>query len=129
MGADLLLDAVIGGEFDPRCTRIEVALRALWVLYLRDRWDLLEECGVGRRVFDTLFWSYRQKLEDEDLSPHLRTDQQTLQFLHFTRSWGQEEAVALLSAAVWLVGQYMTRRRKVMAAWYGRAYMEYKTDA
>jgi hypothetical protein len=125
MGVDLLLDAVLEGEFDPRCTRIEVALRALWVLYLRDKWDLLAECGLDREQFETLFRSYRITLETDDRSPRIRTDQQTLAFLRFTRAWGQDEAISLLSAAVWMVGQYMTRRNKVRAAWYGRTYKEY----
>lgn len=116
MGYDLLLDAVTGGEYDPRCTRIEVALRAIWLLYRRGKWDLLAECGITKARFDTLFWAFDERLETEKL----RTDQQTLAFLRFTRAWGHEEAITLLSAAVWLVGAYMNRRMKVMAAWYGR---------
>lgn len=120
MGVALLLDAVQGGEYDPRCTRIEVALRALWLLYLRDNWDLLDRCGVDRDRFDTLFWAYKRHLEATETPLRLRTDQQTLQFLRFTRAWGQDEAVTLLSAAVWLVGQYMVKRRQLRANFYGR---------
>lgn len=116
MAYDLLLDAVLEGEYDPRCTRIEVALRAIWLLYLRNKWDLLAEAGIPKETFDTLFWAFSERLETE----RIRTEAQTLQFLRFTTTWGQEEAITLVAAAVWLIGQYMTRRNRVRAAYYGR---------
>ena len=116
MGVEILLEAVRDGEYDPRCTRIEVALRAIWLLYRRGKWDLLGQAGLDEQRFEPLFWTYADTLP----TYVLRTDTQALQFLRFIRACGHEEAISLLAAAVWMVGQYMTRRRRVRAAWYGK---------
>lgn len=117
---EVLLEAVLEGEYDPRCTRIEVALRAIWLLYRRKKWDLLERAGIDQETFDILFWAYADQLLTENGEARIRTDQQTLAFLRYVRGWGRGEAIQLLSAAVWLIGQYMTRRMRVRAAWYGK---------
>lgn len=115
MGVDVLLEAVTEGEYDPECARIETALKAIWLLYRRDKWKLLEPYGVSQAEFQMFFVIF-----EEQYGIHrLRTDRQTVLFLNYLRRVDRRLAIRLLSAALQLIGDYLTRRRRMRAAYYG----------
>lgn len=120
MGVDLLVEAVLEGEYDPACARIETALRGIWALYTKpragDSWQMLGGMGLDQETFEPLFQEFGDQY---DIGKHLRTDRQTIEFLSYFRRVDIRLAIRLLSAAVWMIGEYMTRRRRMRAAWYG----------
>ena len=122
MGVDLLVEAVLEGEYDPDCTRIETALKGIWLLYSWDRWDWLESVGIEREEFLPLFAIFR---EQYGVGKHLRTDRLTIEFLRYFRRIDPHLAIRLLGAAVTMVGMYLTHRRRLRAAWYGRSMEDY----
>lgn len=124
MGIDVLLEAVLEGEYDPACARVETALRAIWMLYRRDKWVLLEEMGIPKAEFQMEFQEFGDQY---DIGRYLRGDRQTLEFLTYFRRLDIRLAVRLLSAAVWMIGSYMTQRRRIRASYYG--WPEERIDA
>jgi hypothetical protein len=44
--------------YDPSCDRIDVSIKAIWLLYRRGRWDLLATFNVTRARFERAFEAF-----------------------------------------------------------------------
>lgn len=101
-----LLDAVLGGDaYDPRCERVETAVKAVWLLYRRAKWDLLAIMGIPRREFEPLFASFDLLIER-----HYLTDETATRLVRYARRARPGSAIRLLSAAFWMIGKYRQRK-------------------
>lgn len=101
-----LLDALAGDPpYDPRCERVEVALRAIWLLFRRAKWELLALTGLPRREFEPLFEAFDLLVEGHHLS-YKDTDD----LVRFAYHLRPQSAIRLLSAALWMVGKYRQRK-------------------
>lgn len=47
-------------NYDNRAESIPCAVRAVWTLYKRGKWSLLEEMGIDRKQHETLFFSFEE---------------------------------------------------------------------
>lgn len=111
LGLQALLNAVLALPaeplYDAECERAGVALKAIWLLYRRGRWDLLSGMGLTRAEFEQTF----EQFDDlHVLRVRLANEQQAMALLRFTHRQSPRAAVKLLSAAFWMVAEY----RKVM---------------
>lgn len=101
-----LLDAVLREPpYDPRCERIETAVKALWLLWMRRKWDLLEIAGLHREDIDPLFTAY-----DATIERHRLDDRTALGLLLYARQVGSIHLIRILSACFWLIGRYRARK-------------------
>lgn len=101
-----LLDAVAGEPgYDPRCERVEVALRAIWLLFRRAKWDLLLLCGLPRAEFEPLFEAFDLLVEG-----HLLSYADTALLNRFIYAVRPSSAMRLLGAAFWMIGRYRQRK-------------------
>jgi predicted trehalose synthase len=101
-----LLDWVLGEPaYDARCERVETAVKALWLLWMRRKWDLLEMAGLSRDEVDPLFTAY-----DATIERHRLDDHAALGLLLYARAKGSIHLIRLLSACFWMIGKYRARK-------------------
>lgn len=106
MGEIALLDWLAGEPpYDPHCERVETAVKALWLLWMRRKWDLLEIAGLKREDIDPLFTAY-----DATIERHRLDDRTALGLLLFARGVGSIHLIRILSACFWLIGKYRARK-------------------
>lgn len=65
--------------FDLECLKLHVAIRAVWLLYRRGKWDLLESIGLPRALYGEKFLKYDARWITTDHGL-LRTDAQAEHF-------------------------------------------------
>lgn len=65
--------------FDRECLKLNTAIRAVWILYRRGRWELLESIMLPRWKYEKPFLDYDNK---HIFTEHglIRTDRQTMHF-------------------------------------------------
>ena len=101
-----LLDALAGeSPYDPLCERVETAIKAIWLLYLRAKWPLLAQIGLSRAEFEPIFAAFDNLLEHRTLSTR-----DTTSLTRFTRVIRPQSAIRLLSGALWMIGRYRQRK-------------------
>jgi hypothetical protein len=103
-GYAALLDRLFDQDpYDPNCTRVEVALKAIWLLYVRRKWDLLAGLGLEKAEFEPLFTKFDN---DYVLHVRLRDAVQAAQLVRFVYRWNRAATIKLLSACFWMVAEY-----------------------
>lgn len=101
-----LLDWIAGEPaYDPACERVETAVKAIWLLYRRAKWNLLEVAGLPREQIEPLLAAY-----DLTIDAHYLTNTTAAGLLLFARRVGSIHLIRLLSACFWLIGKYRQRK-------------------
>lgn len=109
-----LLAAVLVGveQFDPRLERIDVAVQAVWLLYLWGRWSWLAELGLTRAEAFPVLYAF-DNLHVIGERGRL-TPKQARDLLEFY------PGLDLLAAALELTRRYMGLMDTPRRAYYGR---------
>lgn len=101
-----LLDALNADPpYDPRCERFETAVKAIWLLYRRSKWDLLALMGLPRADFEPIFTTFDLLIER-----HYLDDETATRLLTYTRQFRAQSGIRLLSAVTWMIGKYRQRK-------------------
>jgi hypothetical protein len=68
-------------RYDPACERIDTAVKAIWLLYRRARWNLLEEVmGMDRSDLERIFGQFDMQFVASDHG-RIRTESQVFALL------------------------------------------------
>lgn len=67
--------------WDEQCLKLSTAVKAIWILYRRGKWDLLECIGFPRKEYEHLFIKFDLQ---HITSEHglLRTERQVIAVMH-----------------------------------------------
>lgn len=113
-------------EYDPACERLDVAIKAIWLLYRRARWAILEDLtGMERCALEPIFVQFDMLHISSDHG-RIRSDTQVFTLLRMFNQEVEEEKVVnrhkkiivkrkinpLLGAAAQLVADYEWIYRK-----------------
>lgn len=85
-------------EFNVKCTRKEVALSAIWIMYRRGMWQELASIGLPREKYEPLFRAYESR-NRFNRHGYLRSTAQAMVFGAMDRQ--------IVSSASRLVGLYI----------------------
>lgn len=86
-------------RYDARCTTISTGVRAIWLLYTRRQWKLLESLGIDKDTHSALFALFTIRVLNEDTNRLSRESVGML--IRF--------CPAVLDAAIALTGAYMIK--------------------
>jgi len=110
-------------DFDPACTRIDKAVAAIWLLYRRAKWALLDDLGLRRHVVEPIFGAYDMRYISTDHG-RIHTEKQAA---HLIGMYPQVEIAALD-----LISRYLRLTQDGRAEYYlrrARAQAMLLTDA
>lgn len=93
------------GSYDARCTTIGTGVRAIWLLYTRRQWKLLESMGIDKDTHAALFAMFEIRVLNEDSNRLSRESVGML--IRF--------CPAVLDAAIALTGAYMMKVERKIA--------------
>jgi hypothetical protein len=95
------------GGYDEKCERPDVAIRAIWELYRRDRWELLGEVGLPRAAFYERF----RKFDEEHITSESGKLHRNSQVVAFLQAVPEVLRVAIAMNGMYQ-GMYSKQRRK-----------------
>ena len=63
--------------YDQRCFALSTAIKAVWLLFLRDKWNLLEEIGIDKETHLPLFTLFMFEFVGDDTRHRVRNQAET----------------------------------------------------
>jgi hypothetical protein len=101
----------LAGIYDPECERLDVAIRAIWLLYRRGRWELLGRVGLDRASVELPFETFDyDRLTNE--RGRLRTEGDCYELIRY--------APLVLHAALQMMKLYQAVTSRSRGAYYGQ---------